>query len=341
LAAVRRIGGRSEAVRRASLAVARPVAVRRDPANKLRPDRQVYLNSRSCGRTVWPNSPNYPSNPPAAGAFGKVRDNMMNRATLDPTAIFNRALEIASQNLRIEKLLIELGLDPAHLTFDAVFNRLVEIGLAHITVANMLALMGAVLYVATLMVRTIVPLRILGIVSMLFFIAYGALAGAVSTFFLYLLSLPINVIRLRQMLNLVKKAKISSQGDLSMDWLRPFMSPRKYRKGDVLFRKGDEAKEMLTTVTGKFLVVELNIEVPPGRFMGELGFVTPENRRTQTVTCIEDGDVLTITYEKLLELYFQNPEFGYYFLRLTSERLMQNIARLEAIIAANKAAPPR
>jgi CRP-like cAMP-binding protein len=43
---------------------------------------------------------------------------------------------------------------------------------------------------------------------------------------------------------------------------------------------------------------------------------------------------LTITYEKLLELYFQNPEFGYYFLRLTTERLMQNISRLEGAIEA-------
>jgi len=85
-------------------------------------------------------------------------------------------------------------------------------------------------------------------------------------------------------------------------------------------------------------VAEIGIELPPGRMMGELGFVAPENRRTQTVKCIEDGDVLTITYEKLLELYFQNPEFGYYFLRLTSERLMQNISRLEGVIAASKAA---
>ena len=73
-----------------------------------------------------------------------------------------------------------------------------------------------------------------------------------------------------------------------------------------------------------------------GRMMGELGFVDPKNRRTQTVECVEDGDVLAITYEKLLELYFQNPEFGYYFLRLTTERLMQNISRLEGIIEANK-----
>lgn len=260
-------------------------------------------------------------------------------ANLDPAAILHRVLEVAAQNLSVEKVVIRLGLDPAHITYDAVLSRLLDIALANINVTNMLALTGAVLYVATLMVRTIVPLRVLGIVSMVFFIAYGAMAGAVATFFLYLLSLPINVIRLRQMLNLVKKARLSAQGDLSMDWLRPFMSPRKYRSGEVLFHKGDVAKEMFLTVTGKFLVAEIDVELPPGRFMGELGFVAPKNRRTQTVKCIEDGDVLAITYEKLLELYFQNPEFGYYFLRLTSERLMQNISRLEGIVEAYKANP--
>ena len=186
------------------------------------------------------------------------------------------------------------------------------------------------------MVRTIVPLRVIGIISIVFFIAYGALAGAVATFLLYLLSLPINIIRLRQMLNLVKKARISAQGDLSMDWLRPFMTPRKYKKGEVLFHKGDVAKEMFYTVSGKFLVKEINVELPPGRIMGELGFVDPNNRRTGTVESLEDGEVLTITYDRLLELYFQNPEFGYYFLRLTTERLMQNISRLEANLAENR-----
>ena len=262
----------------------------------------------------------------------------MNSATMDPSTILNRALEIASQNLRVEKLLIQLGLDPNNVTYDAVFNRLTDIVLANINIVNLLAFMGAVFFVATLMVRTIVPLRVIGIISNVFFVAYGALAGSAATFFLYLLSLPINVIRLRQMLSLVKKARLSAQGDLSMDWLRPFMSPRKYRHGEVLFHKGDVAKEMFLTVTGKFLVSEIGVELPPGRMMGELGFVAPKNRRTQTVKCIEDGDVLTITYEKLLELYFQNPEFGYFFLRLTSERLMQNIARLEGVIAESRAA---
>ena len=260
----------------------------------------------------------------------------MNNASPALTTIFSRILETAAQNLRIEKIIIQLGLDPAHLTYGALFNRLIDVAVANINFANLLALTGAIFYVATLMVRTIVPLRIINIISNVFFVAYGALAGAVAPFFLYLLSLPINVIRLRQMLSLVKKARVSAQGDLSMDWLRPFMSPRKYRSGEVLFRKGEVAKEMFLTVTGKFLVTEIDIELPPGRMMGELGFVAPENRRTQTVKCIEDGEVLTITYEKLLELYFQNPDFGYYFLRLSSERLMQNISHLEATIEANK-----
>ena len=78
----------------------------------------------------------------------------------------DRAIEYAAQNLRVEKVLIQLGLDPSNVTFDAFLNRLVDIILANINVANTLALVGAVLYVATLMVRTIVPLRILGIISM-------------------------------------------------------------------------------------------------------------------------------------------------------------------------------
>ena len=164
-----------------------------------------------------------------------------------------------------------------------------------------------------------------------------ALAGAVATLLLYLLLLPVNVIRLRQMLNLVKKAKVSAQGDLSMDWLRPFMAPRKYKQGDELFHKGDVAKEMFLTVTGRFLVKEIGIELPPGRILGELGFIDPKNRRTQTVESLEDGEVLAITYDRLLELYFQNPEFGYYFLRLTTERLMQNIARQESALMETKA----
>src|SRR5262249_37856707 len=153
-----------------------------------------------------------------------------------------------------------------------------------------------------------------------------------STFLLYLLLLPINVVRLYQMVKLVKKARKSASGNLSFDWLKPFMTRRNYRKGDFLCRKGERANEMFYTVTGKFLVTEIGVELPEGRILGELGFLSSANGRPHTVQCIENGAVLVISYDKLLELYFQNPEFGYSFLRLTSDRLLQNVARLEGVV---------
>jgi len=221
-------------------------------------------------------------------------------------------------------------------TLALIVHRLIDAAFAAINVANMFALMGAIFFVATLLMRTIVPLRIAALISDVFFIAYGIMANSINTFILYCLLLPINSVRLYQMIKLIRKARVSAQGDLSMDWLKPFMIRRTYRKGDVLFRKGQPANEMFFTVSVKLLVTELGIEIPPGRLVGELGFLSPDNRRTGTVECIEEGEVLTMTYDRLLEIYFQNPEFGYYFLRLTSERLLQNIARLEKIIEQSR-----
>jgi hypothetical protein len=262
----------------------------------------------------------------------------MNFSSADLSTILDRILDTAADNFRVAKILVQLGLDPNNITSDALFNRLLEIFLANITLANMFALVGAIFFVATLLTQTMVPLRVANMVGCAFFVGFGALAGDVKTFLLYLLLLPINAYRLRQMLNLVKKARSATQGDTSMEWLKPFMTERKYRKGDVLVKKDDAADEMFLTVTGKFRVTEISVEIPPGQLMGELGFLSPNNRRTATVECTEDGHVLTITYEKLLEIYFQNPQFGYYFLVLTSQRLLENLSRLEAIVAQDKIA---
>jgi hypothetical protein len=263
----------------------------------------------------------------------------MTLGNADLSTVLDRILDKAADNIRIAKILIQLGLDPDNISYEAIFDRLLEIVLANITIANMCALLGAAFFVATLLMRTMVPLRVANMISCLFFMGFGALASDIRTLLLYLLLLPINCIRLYQMLHLVKKARNAVQGDMSMEWLKPFMTARKYRQGDRLFKKGDAANEMFLTVTGKFLVTEFGIELPPGRLMGELGFLTPNNRRTATVECTEDGQVLTIAYDRLLEIYFQNPQFGYYFLVLTSQRLLENIVRLEGIIEQNKIQP--
>ncbi len=256
----------------------------------------------------------------------------MYSAIFDIVDLLDRIAERAAQNLTISKLLLQLHLDPNNITFDVIYQRLIEVTLANINIANFCALLGAAFYAGTFLMPTMVRLRVFGILSAVFFMAYGLLATAIPTFLMYLLLLPINSVRLFQILKLVKKARIAAQGDLSIDWLKPFMDTRKYSQGDVLFRKGQKADEMFLITTGKFLVSEIGVELLPGRLMGELGFVTPNNKRTQTVECIEDGAVMTITYDRLLEVYFEYPDFGYYFLRLSSDRLLQNISRLETTI---------
>src|SRR5271169_910844 len=136
----------------------------------------------------------------------------------DMSTTLNRILDTAADNLRVAKILVQLGLDPDNVTYDAVFNRLLEIFLANITIANMFALIGAAFFVATLMTRTMVPLRVSNMISNVFFMGFGALASDIKTFLLYLLLLPINVIRLYQMLNLVKKARNAARGQTSMEW---------------------------------------------------------------------------------------------------------------------------
>ena len=262
----------------------------------------------------------------------------MKSSGADLSNILDRILDTAADNFRIAKILIQMGLDPDNITYEALFSRLLEIVLANITLANMFALVGATFLVATLLMQTIVALRVTNMVGCMFFAAFGALSGNVGTFILYLLFLPINAIRLRQMLNLIKRARVATEGDTSLEWLKPFMTERKYKRGDKLCKKDDVATEMFLTVTGKFLVREIGVEIPPGRLVGELGFLTPNQRRTATVECIEDAQVMTITYERLLEIYFQNPQFGYYFLVLTSQRLLENISRLEGIVAQERAA---
>src|SRR5215468_4168701 len=85
------------------------------------------------------------------------------------------------------------------LTFEELFSRFEHFVEGNINLANFLALLGAIFFVATLLMRTIVPLRVSAIIADIFFVSYAVLANSVTTFLLYILLLPINSFRLYQM----------------------------------------------------------------------------------------------------------------------------------------------
>jgi CRP/FNR family transcriptional regulator, cyclic AMP receptor protein len=197
---------------------------------------------------------------------------------------------------------------------------------------------GAMFYIATHWMKTMVPLRILGIASNVCLLTYATLHASYPSILLYGSLIPINALRLVQMLKLVRQVEQATQGDLNMDWLKPFMSKRHHQAGEILFRRGDRAEEMFYTVAGHFRLIESAIQIGPGQVVGELGLLAPENRRTQSLECVENATVLVISYDKVRELYFQNPKFGFFFLRLISERMFQNIDRLERRLSEREAA---
>jgi Cyclic nucleotide-binding domain len=198
---------------------------------------------------------------------------------------------------------------------------------------------GASLFiVATASTKTMVPLRALAIATNCILIAYFTVTHAWVPVLLQVFALPLNGWRLYQMIVLIRNVREAIRGKPSLDWLKPFMSERHFRKGDLLFAKGETADEMFYTMTGRYVLVELGVEIEPGHLVGELAMLAPDNRRTATLECIEAGTVLSITYEQVEELYYQNPTFGFYFLRLATARLFDNVGRMENELTRRQAA---
>ncbi len=194
--------------------------------------------------------------------------------------------------------------------------------------------LGSLFSIATYAMRTMVALRVLAIFSNIFSAAYGFFMDVYPMLILHVIVLPLNIWRLHEMRELVSKVKQSAASGFDMKWLKPFMTSQKVFKDQTVFRKGDTAEAMYLIVAGKFLLAESGIELGDGALVGEFGLFSPDNARTQTLVASEDGVLLTISYEHFRELYFQNPEFGYYFLQLTTRRLFENIQRVEKNVTA-------
>jgi hypothetical protein len=216
---------------------------------------------------------------------------------------------------------------------------------AHIRAAEILGYVAAALVFATFSMKTLVPLRSVGIASNVFFIAYGYLNPAYPLVVLHCLLLPLNIFRLRQMQSLVKETKAATEGDLDMNWIKPFTTTRDMTPGQVLFRKGEEATEIIFVMSGSLKISEIGVTIPPGEVVGELGMLSPDRKRTQSAICVDGGQILVITYDQVRQLFFQNPKFGYYFMQVASARLFENLKRAQAEIESLRAgtrsvAPP-
>src|SRR4051812_20766554 len=190
-------------------------------------------------------------------------------------------------------------------------------------------LFASIFVVSMTTMKTMVPLRVFGILLNLVLIATAIPSHNYLTIGVQSVVLVLNAYRLHQMLQLIRDVRQSVNSDLSIDWLKPFMTERNCKAGEVVYYKDEKAEDMAYIVSGRFRLVESGIELPVGAIVGELGMLAPSKGRTQTLECIADGLMLCVSYSKVEELVVQNPAFGFYFLRLSSARLFQNLGKLQ------------
>ena len=62
-----------------------------------------------------------------------------------------------------------------------------------------------------------------------------------------------------------------------------------------------------------------------------------------TAVCETDAELGVIDNDKVLQLYYQNPTFGLYLIKLVSQRLLHDYGKLHAasLPAEGPATPPR
>ena len=187
--------------------------------------------------------------------------------------------------------------------------------------------LGALLTLTTFSMKTMLHLRMVGIVSNLAFVTYGVFGHVYPVLLLHLTLLPLNVWRLQQLLRLTRQIRDATVGGLSMEWLKPFSRSKAVGAGEMLFRRGDLAADILFVLSGRFRAVEADVALEQGEVIGELGLITKEHKRTQTVVCEKGGSLLLLTYDEVRQMYYQNPRFGFFFLELVAERLMRDTMR--------------
>ncbi|HEY0107185.1 MAG TPA: cyclic nucleotide-binding domain-containing protein [Rhizomicrobium sp.] len=193
---------------------------------------------------------------------------------------------------------------------------------------------SAALGILMLVMQTMIPLRVTGVAHNVAQICFGLLTGIYPIVIQHVILLPINLRRLFQMMGLIRQVKqAANSGSQNMDWLKPFMDSVSVRRGEVLFRKGDKADRMFYVLGGRIEVADIGVQIAEGGVVGELGMLSPGQTRTHTVSCIEDASLLVMPYRRIEQLYFQNPTFGFYFLKLSTARLFENIVQLEGQLA--------
>ena len=200
--------------------------------------------------------------------------------------------------------------------------------------------MGAVFTLSALAMRTMLPLRIAALAANVFFFLFGWLIGSDPTWVLHLVLLPFNSWRLFEILRMRRSARNARASDHPLDWIKPLVKPVPIPAGAYVFQKGDAPDRIYYLSSGRVRLEEIDVPLDAGELFGEIAFFTEAHERTLSARAETDCEILALDERDFLTLYYQNPAFGLYIVRLIAKRLMEGVAKHPyAYLPARMASP--
>lgn len=197
---------------------------------------------------------------------------------------------------------------------------------------QIVAWVAAVLVFLSFFMKTIVPLRTLGIVSNVVFIVYalmgihfGIFDKVLPILVLHIALLPLNVMRLRQVQETIRSVQSMNREHASLDVLIPYMKHERIRCGQWLFRKGDAADRLFILKTGRIRLSEFGKTLEAGTVFGEVGIFSESAVRTSSALSDEDCELYSLTSEKAIELFYQDPRFGFSIVRALARYVSEGV----------------
>ncbi|TDL90513.1 cyclic nucleotide-binding domain-containing protein [Meridianimarinicoccus aquatilis] len=189
--------------------------------------------------------------------------------------------------------------------------------------------LASILTVATYSMNTMIPLRVLAIVSSLCFVIYALVLQLWPLLAMELILLPINAYRLWQILTLRGrlargKAHHIADGHPDFSVMKTYGKSRRFEAGTVIFERGDRVDQLYYVASGRVLIPEFQVEMAPGDIFGEIAFFTDAAKRTATARCIEETHVYELDEKRFMMLQFEDPSFGLSVMRTMTRRLLAN-----------------
>jgi len=197
--------------------------------------------------------------------------------------------------------------------------------MSHVNWILLIGYAASLLVFSTFYMKTMIPLRCVAVASNIAFLTYGYLAGLYPVFLLHTVLLPLNMLRLYQIRKLIARVRRASTGDYSIEWMLPCMQQEEFKQGERLFHKGDAADKLYYIARGAVCLPEIESLLGASEILGEIGIFSPFKERTASAICETDLTCLVLSNNKVLELYYQSPEFGLYLGRLIIQRLLEQI----------------